>query len=174
MEEIKNKKILILVNTYFQIITAVKLKLTMYKNDDVDIIISNHSEDSYKIYKSLKDIKIFNEVYYFESKEKNKNKIKKMYDNFSFLLFPEKNLKKQKIQLGYYDEYIFYNVNKYSYIIYDTIYNKNNNIKAIRFEEGYISYLYINIGISNIYKKIRKILKKPFLEETINLHIFYT
>ncbi len=166
MDEIKKKKILILVNTYFQIIIAIKLKLTTYKNDDVDIIISNHSVDSYKIYESLKNISIFNKIFYFRSKEA-KNKIIKILQNFCYLLFPNLSLNSKKMKLGYYDEYLFYNINKYSYLLYDALHKKNKKVKVIRFEEGYISYLHINVGISNSYKKIRKILGKEFIEEKI-------
>ena len=174
MEKIKKRKILILVNTYFQIIIAIKLKLTMYKDDSVDIIVSNHSTDSKKIYEKLKNILIFNKIYYLESKETNKKNITKIFENVFYLLFPKTALKGKKIIFdNSYDEYLFYNINKYTYLIYDVLNSKNKNVKIIRFEEGYISYLHSNIGVSNIYKKIRKKLGRKFLEENYNYNYLF-
>ena len=134
MEKIKKRKILILVNTYFQIIIAIKLKLTMYKDDSVDIIVSNHSTDSKKIYEKLKNILIFNKIFYLESKETNKKNITKIFENVFYLLFPKTALKGKKIIFdNSYDEYLFYNINKYTYLIYDVLNSKNKNVKIIRF-----------------------------------------
>ena len=74
MEKINKKKIAILVNTYFQIIIAIKLKTSKYKDDEVDIIISNHSTDSVKIFNKLTNLSIFRKVYYINSKDVEKKK----------------------------------------------------------------------------------------------------
>ena len=174
MGEKKKKKILILVNTYFQIMTAVKLKNTKYVNDKVDIIISDHSVDSEKIYNRIIESKIFNKAYYFKSKEdKSKRNIKKLYENFCFLLFPDKSLKKNSIVLDNYDEFIFYNINKFTVLLYDSLYKKNKNLKLIRFEEGYISYLHLNSGLSKEYNSMRKLLCKANFLNNITLNYLY-
>ncbi len=172
MEKINKKKIAILVNTYFQIIIAIKLKTSKYKDDEVDIIISNHSTDSVKIFNKLTNLSIFRKVYYINSKdvEKKRNRV---LDNIHFLLFPNIVLSKLDMNLNYYDEYIFYNIDKYTYLIYDALKVKNKNLKVIRFEEGYISYLHINLGVSNSYRILRKILNKKSFEKSIDINLLF-
>ena len=161
MEKIKVKKVLILANTYFQIIIAIKLKNTIYKNDIVDIIISDHSSTAKNIYLNIVENNIFNKVFYYESKEeKERNKFLKIIDDINFLIFPKYNCKKRNLLFCDYDEFIFYNINKYTVLIYDTIYYLNKNVKLIRYEEGYISYLHSNIGLSKYYCFLRKLLRK--------------
>ncbi len=173
MEKVENRKILMLVNTYFQIIVAIKLKLTLYKNDDVDIIISDHSTDAYKIFENVRNMNLFNKVIFFRSKNSERTRIKKIEENIMLLFFQNDILKKMKLDLDVYDEFLFYNINKYSDLIYSALLKKNKNLKLGRFEEGYISYLHPNIGLSKSYMKLKKIFKRKQLQENIDVNYFF-
>ena len=173
MEKVENRKILMLVNTYFQIIVAIKLKLTLYKNDDVDIIISDHSTDAYKIFENVRNMNLFNKVIFFRSKNSERTRIKKIEENIMLLFFQNDMLKKMKLDLDVYDEFLFYNINKYSDLIYSALLKKNKNLKLGRFEEGYISYLHPNIGLSKSYMKLKKIFKRKQLQENIDVNYFF-
>ena len=56
------KKVLIIANTYFQIITAINLKNTTLQNREVDIIITDISTDYDKIASNLKELDLFRQV----------------------------------------------------------------------------------------------------------------
>ena len=175
------KKIIFFVNTYFQLIVAVNLKLTRFINDEVDIIVSNKSTDSEIICENLRKIKLFNEVYHYKfPKNSNisKNNIKgimlKCIKSFK-LLFLKKDLQKRvQLKEKKYDKFFFYNYTKEMYQLYDFLYSINNEIETCRFEEGYIGYLYNNNVVNKNYIKIRNMLKrKSFSEFTDFYYIFY-
>ncbi len=172
----KMKKVLILANTYFQIMIAIKLKLTIYKNDNVDIIISNHSNNAEDIVVELeKEKNIFEKSYFFQSKKNidKKSLLRKVCDDLLYIITPEKALKQFNIEMERYDEFVFYNIDKYTYLLYDCLFQTNNFVKLIRYEEGYVSYLYLNIGISKIYKLLRKIFKKRIIEDNIKDNLLF-
>ena len=57
-----NKSILVISNTYFQLIVAIQLKETCWFNDKVDIVITDQSNNSEKVAKNLSKLQIFNKV----------------------------------------------------------------------------------------------------------------
>lgn len=62
------KNILILCISVYQVFVVTNIKYNYYKDDNVDIILSNHTESSTHIYNHhTKNQSIFNDAYYIES-----------------------------------------------------------------------------------------------------------
>lgn len=55
---------LVFVATEFQIINAINLKLTLFKNDDVDIVVASHHKDFFEYYNRLQQLHLFVNTYY--------------------------------------------------------------------------------------------------------------
>ena len=165
------ERIIIIVHTYFQLIVAVNLKMTQFINDKVDIIVSNHSVDSLKIYNNLKNMNLFNDVFYYTSPEKIKGDLISKFVNIYKMLFSKNDLK-EKVNLKD-NKFFFYNITQETYQLYDYFRKKNENIKICRFEEGFISYLHFNNMVSKKYLFIRKLLNRKIFFDTDYTYIFY-
>ncbi|HDL0873029.1 TPA: hypothetical protein PWS53_002863, partial [Enterococcus faecium] len=67
------KKILVLANTYYQIIVAIQMKNTIFSDEYVEIIISDHSKNTKEIAKKIEEKKVFDGCHYLESKSFDDN-----------------------------------------------------------------------------------------------------
>lgn len=161
---------LFICSTPFQIITAVNIVVTKYKNEKVDVYILDHSPECYKYYCKLKDNKIFNNVYFLKTRDayvcnyKNKiNKIlsyaKKAYNamNYRWLekKIPNKDSLYKKIFIAYPDlptQILYY-------------FHKKNNIslELYFYEEGVFTYSAFKKKWSRIRKKFSKLLFGSFI-----------
>ena len=168
------KNILIISNTYFQLITAINLKLTVLKDENVDLIITDMSTDYEKIANNVKKVNLFNSVQIAYS-----NKIcykKSKLIKYKSLFFWKNTLKKFIDKENYnYDVLMFFNYDVLTYSVFNKIYEQNKNIKVHRYEEGYCSYLFdfSHLIITKIYKIFRKLSRKPILEDKIERYYFY-
>ena len=61
------KRILIIANTYYQMIVAIQLQNTLFQNDEVVLLLSDHSKGTDAIVKKLKQQKTFAQVEYLQS-----------------------------------------------------------------------------------------------------------
>lgn len=169
------KKTLILTNTLFQIIVALQLKLTKYQNDEVTLIISDHSFNYKSIVNNLKKLNIFKDVYIAKTREyiHGNNMKDKLKRNLFSNIFSNTELNKLiNLENKYYDEFLFYNLDAFTYLLYAVLYSKNKKIIANRFEEGFCTYLYGD-DIKENSKKIRKLfLKKDLYKEISKLYLF--
>lgn len=59
---------LIFVATEFQIINAINLRLTLFKDDYVGLIVASHHKNFYPYYQKIKDLSIFDKLYYMPPK----------------------------------------------------------------------------------------------------------
>lgn len=168
-------KILALINTPFQLIVAIQLKLTIYKEHDMDIIISNHATDYKKVVMNIQKTNIFKNVYTAFSREYiycNTN-YKKIKRNIVSMVCNSNLVKKMcNTTLGKYDIFLFFNIDCFTYLLYDFLYDKNKKISCYRFEEGFSTYLKEG-NISRIMQQLRKIFqKKNLLDNLKGLYIF--
>ena len=151
-------KRLIICTTYSQLILAVQLKLTLFKEDLVDLWLSDTSKGAEFVYKNLKDIHLFQKVSYVKYQDflYNQGVVKNLVDivRFNFGLIREYPL---------YDEIIFYNLTLKIYEIADYYHKIDYNTKWSRFEEGIFSYN-TDIAKSNrvaITRMLRKFTNRP-------------
>lgn len=166
------RNILFVCNTVFQCITAITLKYNEFANDNVDIIISDHMNDSYTLYKRIKSINLFNKIYYVRSagysyyKENiPKNKVEKLIAE----AFPK--LVGFEIEKAY-DILMIYNHDRFAQTLFSELIKKNKHIEVKLFDEGLSTYtdIYQKI-ISNISKKRRYLsvlTRRKFIHERVN------
>lgn len=75
---------LIIANTYYQVIFAMQMRNTIFKRDDVDLIITDHSKNADVVCENIKKCKYFNNCYYVKTggSRDNRTKMQKILDIF--------------------------------------------------------------------------------------------
>lgn len=137
------RRILFVCNTPFQIIVALTLKYGEFKNDIIDIIISDHMNDSLTLFNKIKDSKIFDNVLYVKSSNytrKKENIIENKIDLLKYLISPGYYLNKYIEINERYDIILGANIERFFALLVYTLSKKNKNLKVRIFEDGYISY----------------------------------
>lgn len=129
------KKIFCICNTYYQLIFALQLRKTVYADDFFVLLLSNHSNDSEKIYAGLKSINCFNEICYVESKDIDYTQSLNPFDGVSYVVKKIENL-----SIDIVDELLIYNISKFSSLVLSVLYKQNPKLVIHRFEEGVLSY----------------------------------
>lgn len=130
------KRNLIVVNTYFQLITAVNMVMNNLSNDINDIVITDVSVGMKEKVESLKKSNIFENVYFFQTRELiNGNKIKK----YLLYLFNRNKILQNKISIKY-DCLLFSNLEVFTYCLIDELFSKNKELTCSIYEEGFSTY----------------------------------
>lgn len=172
-----SKKVLFVCNTVMQLISAVTLRYTKFKNDDVDIIISNHINDSKEIYNRIKKYNYFNNVYHVETFKFTRfqeNVPDTVIKKVKYILFTNEYLKKYININKVYDYMLCYNLDLFVQALTYVQSRKNKNFKIGIIDEGYSTYtnLFGDIlnGWSQPIKKVdivNKVLGQKRLHECI-------
>lgn len=171
------RRILIIANTYYQLLLAIQLKNTIYKKDKLNLIVSNHSRNAKIVYERLKECNLFESVSYIESREIVYKK-KTLFDKVKILLdnLASKNSKYsfylREIDDYFFDEMIVYNCGVDIYGIFSILVKHNPGLVVSIMEEGILSYG-IDIDNKNIktIDYFRKAIKQVTLTET--MRFFY-
>ncbi len=174
------KRILIIANTYYQLILAIQMQQTIYKNDEIVLLQSDHSKNTKEIVKQLNKYNIFSQSIFIKSKGivDKRNFLNKFVDNCSiaFLEHNRYTYYLDKVDNKKFDELICYNYGIDTYGIYVFLYECNPNLRVSLFEEGILSY---DIKITmNIQRKIIKMMrnikrKKDISERLSRFYCFY-
>ncbi len=132
---------IILCNTYYQLIIALQLKITQFKNDSVYLILSDHSKNAEQIANTIDSLNIFEKVLFIRTKELDysefeignlyKDVLPAILGNCSFI---------QKVKLPKIDEFIYYNISFSTFQIFACLSKDNSDIICSRIEEGILSY----------------------------------
>ena len=131
-------KAIILTNTYYQLIFAIQLKITLLKDQEVDIIISDVSNGADAICSILAKEALFRNCYYVKSKYLiSGSKVQKMKSVrsavFGCHLFDFVN--------DQYDALFAYNLDMATYALFHRMTKIKHDIVFHRFEEGILSYV---------------------------------
>ena len=150
-------KKLIITNTYYQVIFAIQLKMTMFQQDSVVLIVSDHSKNSKLVAGQIANLHLFEDVVYVESLDFiNK---KSVYD--SALQFIDTcfwdgkkyDFYSKKLDNFCFDELLCYNLGRDVVGLFALLSKENHNLRLSLFEEGILSY---NTPI--LYTKKRKVI----------------
>ena len=57
------KRILIIANTYYQLVLAIQMSKTVFEQDEIILLLSDHSKNTEEICKRLNEIHVFNKAY---------------------------------------------------------------------------------------------------------------
>lgn len=172
-ELVRMRKIICYCNTYFQLIAAIQLKLTLLRNDKVTLALSDNSNNSYKVARKLSEISIFDSIIFTNTKHiQNNQTITIKVREFLSALFGYNTVWKDDY---YFDEIIYYNEMDDVYELFAKAYKNNPNILVSRFEEGILSYSsgtwYKNENKIKIANGIRRMSKLKTLHDCY--HNFY-
>ena len=169
------KKVLIIANTYFQIITAINLKNTTLQNREVDIIITDISTDYDKIASNLKELDLFRQVQTANINHicYKTNKIEKYIKLINWKKTLNEFIEKEDYEN--YDVLMFFNYDVFTYCVYNKLYSINKDIICQRYEEGFCSYLYdFSHHIINKFNKyLSYFTNRERLENRISKYYFY-
>lgn len=133
------RSILILIYTYFQLITAIHLKRTEFASDDVDVIITDQSKGSADVAFRLRKIQLFRRVFFVHDSDglDETRELDKCKRYLSAWLHPERALKKYIFLSDSYNIFLFHNASLLTHLI-GRHYRKS--VKFFRFDEGYSTY----------------------------------
>lgn len=175
------KRILIVANTYYQVIMAVQLKNTLFVNDSVVLLISDHSKNTKSISGKLDNIGVFESVKFIESLDvlKKRTICDKVRDYFQISFMKNNRYKYylDGIENEIYDEILCYNYGIDIYGLFSYLSYYNNNLRVSFYEESILSYNFsldkLNKNMSFI-SKIRKVLKKlDIMNRMSSFYCFY-
>ena len=153
--------------TYYQLITAMQIKTTIFPKCKGDLILSDHSSGSYKVAEAIRKYDIFDNVFTAKSVDEMRldtlfKKIKRVADiAFNNNNFP---LKCSDLMELDYNEFLFFNFNYFDSCLYYLLKKKCPDLICRRFEEGYTSGFDFNIfisGSSSLQRKFEKIHGNP-------------
>lgn len=145
----EKKKVLFGTDSYFQLMTAINLRTTVYKNWDADIIVYGSVPSADKIVEKLKEAKVFGNVYLAKTsltrcgkKYTKMEKLPKYFVYLCSLVFPLNVLKNaigEKLKSAY-DEFVLNSYGALPETIFNVCYRNNHEIKIKRIEDGFVSY----------------------------------
>ena len=173
-------KRLIVANTFYQVIFSIQMRKTIFKEDLVELIITDHSKNARDVASRLKKFGFFSDVYFVNTLGSldNRRKIRRVIDAFSisFLKSNEFDFYIKDIEEPFFDEFMVFNYDIRMYGVFAILSNFNHNIKLSRFEEGILSYntetLYT--PTRKIVSFLRKIQKKNIVEDSmLNFYCYY-
>jgi hypothetical protein len=141
---------------------ALNLKLTLLKNDIVDLIVLDHSKDNIIYYEELKKSNFFNDLFFLKSKYMNTDNIKIKW--LRYLKAINHYIRKNKFlrqSTGFdkkYEEFFVCSPDLPSQIIYYHLKKNNPSIRLNMLEEGTFAYQYFLPRYKN------KLLKRMFIK----------
>ena len=178
------KKILIICNTYYQFIFSLNLKNTLFKEDTVYLIITDHSRNAEKVVDNTNNEKIFEKVVYLRCKalDKNQHSSREAMSYIIRTLFKKSGIIPQKLESIKFDEFLYYNLTPSTLSIFESISKFNRYLICSRYEEGVLSYNMSYWGnksasfpkrVQKIIKLEKKIHRKNIVDSTNDFYCFY-
>lgn len=161
------RRILIFANTYYQLIMAMQMKFTLFSEDYVSLVLSDHSNNAERVYEHLKNQQLFDECAFVKSKGiiHNRSKKEKVTEFFQ-IVFSKSNRYQfyvEGLSSLYYDEILFYNMEIDTYGVFSILAEHNKKLQYSSYEEGVLSYgsfSYDSIKFK-IIRTLRKTIGKP-------------
>ena len=169
------KRIICLCTTYFQMITAIQMRRTLFSEDEFSVVMTDGSNGSQQVSERLRETGIFDEVFFvtrargameeFKSARQKAERFLNYFVKGSYVSYLTKP----------YDLFLAYNFNWYAFMMFNALQQDNRDIKVAKFEEGILSYFVDDHRFEYDYflkiKKIKRILRQPVMFD--KLHTFY-
>ena len=138
------KRVLIIANTYYQMILSIQMRLTVFNGDEVVLLLSDQSNNAYEIVQKLRTEQVFHQTAYVKLKGliRGRKKLDKLKD-FADIAFGSSNrysLYLEAVEDPCFDELICYNYNIDIIGLYSLLCKYNRQVKVSLFEEGVLSY----------------------------------
>ena len=179
------KKVLIVCNTVLQIMFAVNLRFTEFKDDEVDLIISDHTNNAKIIADNSQNVAAFSKVYYVETNEFVRSTAALESDGrFGFI---KDELNKVKILKHYiqleknYDVLLAANPDKFTNLLFECLLKRNPKLQYYMYEDGLSAYCVLgqslkrqrHAEISGFHKVFDRLVQKKHASKYIKgLYLF--
>lgn len=141
------KKILAIAHSYYMLLTLIQMRTTIYQKEHMDIVLSDASKNSERIYKNLKGSNIFNNCYFYRIQdiawEKGERALKKIWLSFKNIANAKEVVQKAiHVNLdNKYDIMLVYVDGRFEeQVFFKAIKKDNPNACCELYEEGYVSY----------------------------------
>lgn len=174
-------KILFICNTYYQLIAAAQIKRKLLREEYVDVLLSDHSQDAASVAGRLNQEALFNHVFLMETKDivYGKHSIVNKWIEIKNAVTGKIRFHVKFPENAVYDKIFYYNLEIATATIYARLYRRNPNMVCAGLEEGINSYstfaLREDMGLPpgrlKLVFLLRKILGKANMTDC--LHDFY-
>lgn len=152
------KNILAVAHSYYMLLTLIQMKITVYKNETMDLLLSDAASNNEMIFINLKKSGIFDNCYFYhlsdigwKTFDKKKEKVNKF---FYGIIKPQNVLNKAGIKLGNYDILLVYVAGRFDeQVLFNVIKRQNPDSLCELYEEGYTSYFSM-YGVFASYPKM--------------------
>ena len=177
-QDSKNRNVLIVCNTFFQILVATYIRLKLYEDDTVDIIISNHSNDSEQIAENTRKTGIYSNVIFVRNK-KTKKYGTGLLHTISYIFRRAIEIIRNEIivrriaRKERYDVLFIANISIFTILLYNHLLKKNKKLQLNLFEEGLSNYSRFYTYADNPDSLHRKwVNKKGIINSLHKLYLF--
>lgn len=133
------KNVLVYCNTYYQLLVAIQLRLTIKNEDQVSIILTDESLGAEEVATRLKETGFFYGAFFLKTKV-TKNEVDIAYKLRVFRDGVFGNLPVDMPRDYVCDELIGYNLDLATHGVYAALYRRNEKIRCNSMEEGLLSY----------------------------------
>lgn len=166
------KNVLIMCSSSYQILVAMRVIMEKYREDSIDILITDTIAQSDKLYESMKKEPVFSNVYLWKVKGKFDFSKKQMlkdavfgYRRSSALVYDCECRNKS------YDVFLYANLSLFAMHLGNVLLHNNKNLKIEMFEDGFSTYsAYTGEFFTNSNFK-KRFLRKLFFK-TSALYVF--
>lgn len=170
------KRILVICNTYYQLIVVMQMAREIWNEDETDVVISNQSSGAFATCSNLRKTDVFHTVFWRENARicRPNSGVFRTLEKMKDIII---GIGDKEITTNHYDELVFYNPDIFTYGLYAKLKKNNEKLICSRFEEGILSYEdaeFLQNSRLDICNKIRKYIGKSTLEDdTENYYCFY-
>lgn len=163
-----------IINTYYQLITALHMKMNLYPEAVADLVLTDRSSGASAVLERLRSLDVFENVYFARITSdtiwnKIEHGVRILFDNNGFVT------KNSDVVLTSYDEMYFYNYNYYTCSLFYLLKEKNPDMVCHRFEEGFGSYFsyFIGTGPSLFFQdKAARFFRHPSFLQVDNMYFY--
>lgn len=174
------KKILIIVNTYYQLIFSIQLKKTLLKNDYTEALLSDRSNGMDSIVEKIRSTGLFNDCHYIRIKgcDQRIGLTQKVKDCIDISLKDNNRYEiyLKDVKSKFFDEFLFFNSDIEIEGIYSCLLKYNKNINISLYEEGLVNYPsdILPTKREKAISLLKKIRKRPSLyTQEFHFYCFY-
>lgn len=162
------KNILIYCNTYYQLLVAIQLQLTIKKEDSVSVILTDESRGSKEIADRLRGAGFFHGVYYLEKKV-GPEQVGAAYRARTLCSGVFGRLPEGMPRDYVCDELIGYNLDLSTHAVYAALCRRNPAICCNAMEEGLLSYATpeSSSGLLRAIQRCRRLLGWKILRKSV-------
>lgn len=161
----------------FQIMNAINLSMSTFKDEEKVIYILDHAVINYKYYEEIKKTEVFTYVLFIQSKYftggKSTIKIIRYMKTAYHFINKKKIISQLNSDSSTYEKIFISSPDIPSQIIYYYYKEKFKEIELYMFEEGTLAYNYFNIKVSYLKKLFKKLLfRRDIMSDYVGGYVY--